>query len=1127
MKKFCLSLICFVVLLFVGFSTYYIVRNNETIAYTVSDRDVIYLNLGETISSPVIHENKASSTTIDVSMSNSNVVYDAVANTFFASKTGSTTIACVPSNANFSSITFTIKIGDGSINHPYFIRNEDDLHKIGQGDWSLSSNYQLVSDITLTKQFKSIGDDQSAFLGSLFGGESMFSISNLKIFSDSKSAGFFANLGSSAKVERIRFKDVSLIGNYDYAGLIAGKSSGFIGQVSVDGGEIINSSSKGYTGGIVGFNEGIGGNGQISLITFNGEIQANNFAGGLVGYNKGGIIDNCKMTADIKLLSSNSIFGGVVGKSEYNTFEYDGNNKYANARYINVITILNKVGGLGTYYTILGQSTVLDNNLSTYTYYDMILSCSSNIFQPLGSSGNDYKLESNASTSVNYYANLTPDQLIDKNSFTKPAGSSWDFVSNADEDKKPTWFVNRDTIIQINYENTDYPKLPASVNGEIEEITTVSAIRNALELLRKYPNANFAFRVVSHLNSKGEVVDIFNLNYGDMEITPIGSQEKPFIGKFIVDSDVSLYIQNYKISSDAYSSFFGVAQGRDTLIENITFSNGTYTGDKIGGIVGLNDGATINNCKIKGFTFDATGLAGGMAAINKGTISASENFNAGADSVINSDDLKININNITQSELVLANIAAENYGKISNLELNQFKISFLLEKGDKPTYLGGVVGKQYSGEIDDCRVYGMGINFAERMTGSSYTGQIVAYLDGGVVKNSFTTGGEIKLPTAFETTIGGIAGFIGSNGVVENCLSNGKFEARYAGGIAGVQYGIINKSAVSEQTIISGDKVGGLVYDCRGNIRNSYSLASLVGSSIEAGFATYLNDGASIRFCYNYCAYTGAGKGYCESATPFRSSKGNREFTNNIIVGENVGKEILIFEDIFIKNAIQRDGVKQVAIQTNSMGGKGSYMIVPSEVALGSGAFEEFVNRGFDSSIWEVFRPTLEEKTKNVVETFNRKYDEFNQKLTASLDEIENPDEITQQVLTALRNSKITSNSIIQEIQYYLTITNLPVVPGFYEFNIQISFEDLFNNELTAKENELKEEGASEEVILAELNKIRENHNKIKREVFNYLEPVTDNVFPSSGKVSCELEENLEAGIWTLKIEIPTNIILK
>lgn len=964
MKKFCFSLICFVVLLFVGFSTYYIVRNNETIAYTISDNETIYMNLGESIDSPVIHKNKAKGTEIKLTLSGSSVTFDAETNTFHANKSGSTTIACVPTNTNFPSRSFTIAVGDGSYSNPYYIRNEEDLRKIGQGDWLLSSNYELISDISLTKDFQPIGDENSAFIGSIFGGEAMYTISNINIASSSKTAGFFGNIGEFGKVERIRFKNVNIVGDYQYAGGIAGINNGFIGQCAVENAKIINSSSKGYTGGIVGQNKTIAGNAQLSLCTFDGSIDARNFVGGIAGANQGGMVDNSKTTLDIELSSTSSTFGGIVGSSTYATIPSDNQTRYSNAKYINVVAITNKFGTRGNYYTLIGESQVLANEDATQTYYDMVVTCTSSIYLPVGNSEGDTKLIGNTATSVCYYANFTPEQLTDASNFTKPAGSTWDF-SNSDG-KEPVWVAD-DNVVYINYTNTSYPELPAGASGEIKEIKSESAILNALELLRQYPSANFAFKVVAYERVRnGQVirVDRFDVDYEGQTINPIGSESNPFVGKFIVDEGVTLTISNYVISSDSqYSGFFGVIKGRDTLIKNVTFSYGEYSGDIIGGIAGLNDGATIDNCIVSDFNINAGRILGAIAGVNKGTIIGGVNTpitneDSGEISYENISSVSegfFTINDIPSNELVIGMAVGENIGNIQKVESSLITINFVTDS-DKPVFVGGLVGRQTSGLIDTCDSLNMTIN-APNLTGSAIAGGLVAYLDGGRVYNSYASS-AITLTTTRDTFVGGVAGFVGINGEVELCVYKGKATAKNVGGVVGTLYGRLLRSAVDLNAELIGENVGGLVYDCRGIIRNSYSLATLRGTSIQAGFVTYLNEGSSVRYSYSYCAFLGNGKGYCETVTEFRKSKGNREFTRNIVVGVNVGENIL-FGDSFVTEVIQRDGEKKVAIQTNSLASKGSYTVVSQDDVTYQGQLDAFENAGFDKNIWD-FEPDVQ-----------------------------------------------------------------------------------------------------------------------------------------------------------------------
>ena len=341
-------MISLVVLLFVGFTTYYIIRNDESVAYTVSNNDTIYLNVGESVQSPIIHKNRE----VAVTLSGTNVIYDKDAETFTAQSAGSVTVTCIPSNSKFEAIAFTMQVGDGTINYPFYIRNEEDLSHIGQDQYTYSANYEVVSDIVLTKDFTPIGSENSAFLGSIFGGEKMFTISNLNISGNMSAAGFFANIGSSAKVERLSFDDVHIEGNFDYVGVIAGKNAGLIGQCVVKNASVTNNSSTGYTGAIAGLNRTTGANAQISLCTAKASLTGRNYVGGMVGRNEGGIVHNSICTIDAALDDDDSNFGGLVGFNTFSQVEFGQTSQYFNARLVNDITILNNLGEKGSYYNI-------------------------------------------------------------------------------------------------------------------------------------------------------------------------------------------------------------------------------------------------------------------------------------------------------------------------------------------------------------------------------------------------------------------------------------------------------------------------------------------------------------------------------------------------------------------------------------------------------------------------------------------------------------------------------------------------------------------------------------------------------------------------------------------------------
>ena len=72
----------------------------------------------------------------------------------------------------------------------YLVENEEDLRAIGSGIYSLSENYMLNADITLTKDWITIGNDDNPFMGRFEGNG--YTITNMKITDkDLKYVGLF------------------------------------------------------------------------------------------------------------------------------------------------------------------------------------------------------------------------------------------------------------------------------------------------------------------------------------------------------------------------------------------------------------------------------------------------------------------------------------------------------------------------------------------------------------------------------------------------------------------------------------------------------------------------------------------------------------------------------------------------------------------------------------------------------------------------------------------------------------------------------------------------------------------------------------------------------------------------
>ena len=116
--------------------------------------------------------------------------------------------------------------------------------------------------------------------------------------------------------------------------------------------------------------------------------------------------------------------------------------------------------------------------------------------------------------------------------------------------------------------------------------------------------------------------------------TPIGTENAPFTGTFDGQghSITGLYID----SDSTYQGLFGYMSGTNSAVRNLTVS-GTIRGNgSVGGVVGWNNGGTIENCH-NTVAVSGSGSAGGVVGVSRGgtvtncynTGEVSDGFSAG------------------------------------------------------------------------------------------------------------------------------------------------------------------------------------------------------------------------------------------------------------------------------------------------------------------------------------------------------------------------------------------------------------------------------------------------------------------------------------------------------------------
>ena len=135
------------------------------------------------------------------------------------------------------------------------------------------------------------------------------------------------------------------------------------------------------------------------------------------------------------------------------------------------------------------------------------------------------------------------------------------------------------------------------------------------------------------------------------------------------------------------------------------------------------------------------------------------------------------------------------------------------------TFLGGVVGRLISGTVEYCRVIGF--------SGNSISG----------------TG----------TYVGGIAGLVGTEGVVQNCYVSGDFpisaSGGYGGGVAGGNEGTVQNCYTN--AVIGGRYVGGIVGENVGNVTYCYAMRTVgvwvAGSTVSGGVVS--SNSSTLRNC--------------------------------------------------------------------------------------------------------------------------------------------------------------------------------------------------------------------------------------------------------------------------------------
>ena len=577
-----------------------------------------------------------------------------------------------------------------------------------------------------------------------------------------------------------------------------GYVSGTVQNLSVSGSVSGPDSGTGNrVGGVVGYNSGT-----VKNCYNTGSVTGNRNVGGVVGEN-GGTVENCYNTGSVTnsyntgAVSGGEDIGGVVGynfgnvTNSYNTGEVSGNisggvvgqnhGSVTNCYNIGTVSGGEDVGGVVGY------------NISSVT----------NCYFLQGTAGKGIGV--GGDEDAEDAESLTADQFKNQNSFT-----DWDFGST---DIPGIWEINTTLnrpVLTSNHEDDGSKDHPY-------EIFTATQLENFRDLVNGEGAQTADTDAHAKLMNNIDLKDVCGLALDDgqpVSWTPIGNDAHQYIGTFDGNGKTisGLYINN---STADYQGLFGYV-GSSGKVQDLSVSGSVSgpdsgTGNRVGGVVGYNNGGTVTGCIFSGSGSVSGGwYVGGVVGENRGTV---ENcHNAGKVSGSNT----------------VGGVVGDNSGIVTNC-YNTDSVSG--PDSGNSNQVGGVVGQNH-GSVTNC--YNTGT--VSDGGNSSAVGGVVGCNQGGSVQNCYNTG-EVSGNSSF---VGGVVGW--NIGNVTNCYNTDSITVTGSGGrvggVVGDNYSSVtncyNTGKVSDPDSGNSNSVGGVVgsNSFSATVTNCYFLQDTAESGI-------------------------------------------------------------------------------------------------------------------------------------------------------------------------------------------------------------------------------------------------------------------------------------------------------
>lgn len=559
----------------------------------------------------------------------------------------------------------TMYAGRGTAENPYKIHNADEfnqLTRLGLGDAGKGKYFVQTADIEPTATMASVGSADAPFQG-VFDGNGYRFINPYTMNSADGFSGLFSIVGDSAVIKNVTITNAKQSGTV--AGGIAGQSMGRIENCTIESGEV---RARKDAGGIVG--ENIYGT-VINCRNYAAVLAEETGAGGIAGYNNNGRIESCHNSGTVTAWVRSA--GGVAGDNSSGTI-------VACSTIGSVAANGEEAGGIAG--RLYGGSITDSYASNTVTSPGVLGGLVGNLIET-GSVGGCFFNRDIAGTGVAIGSFGTEECGLSSAQMQSSASyAGWDFASVWQMSSLFTYPTQRALYGDGTKENP-YKIRTAADLADVSKTGLLSGGR------RSY------YRIMNSISTS---------------ISSIGTAENPFIGS-IDGGGITIALNGTLFDVVGQGGYLGnIHMKSGSLANTITGATVEYCSVVGENIVNTNDGGTISNClAVNGSSMDAHAGRFADQNLNGGKIRNCGSFcrmeNAYSGGTVNIGGFVGNNNNATIENCFAVGTVTggSNVGGFVGRNDNNAVIKNCFSSGTVygGQYTGGFAGMNYA-EIQNC-----------------------------------------------------------------------------------------------------------------------------------------------------------------------------------------------------------------------------------------------------------------------------------------------------------------------------------------------------------------------------------------------------------------------------------------